>query len=110
MARLPPFTLGSYRHRDLPVSAQRCLNWHAEQKPKDARSPIVLVPTPGLVRFAQLATGPVRGARVMGSYLYVVSGIGVYRVDVEGASLFLGNIADGGVVTMAENSGGQMGI
>jgi hypothetical protein len=103
------FCIQSYRHRSLPVSAQRCLNWMAEMEPKDAKSPIVLLPTPGLVRFTQLPTGPVRGLRIMGSYLFAVSGVSVYRVDVAGAVLLLGNIADGTAVTMADN-GTQLAI
>lgn len=104
-----PVALTSYQHRSLPISAQRVVNWFAEQEPQDARSRMPLLPTPGLTRFATLASGPVRGAALMGSYLYVVSGTGVYRVDVAGASLFLGNIADGGPVSMA-NNGTQMAI
>ena len=104
-----PFAINSYKHRDLPVSAQRLINWFVEAEPQNARSPLVLLPTAGLDRFSLLPTGPVRGMRVMGSYLYVVSGVGVYRVDVSGAYLFLGNIADGGPVSMADN-GTQMAI
>jgi len=108
MARIP-FAVNSYRHRDLPVSAQRVINWMAEQEPADARSKVILIPTPGLQPFATLATGPTRGMRVMGSYLYVVAGTGVYRVDVAGAVLLLGNIADGGPVSMDHN-GVQLAI
>jgi hypothetical protein len=98
-----PFAIQSYQHRSLPASAQRCINWMAEAEPRDAKSPLVLLPTPGLSIFTTLATGPVRGVHQMGSYLFVVSGVGVYRVDVAGAVLFLGTIADGGPVTMADN-------
>lgn len=108
MARIP-FSVTSYRHRDLPISAQRVINWMAEQEPADARSKLVLLPTPGLRDFATLATGPMRGAKVMGSYLYAVAGTGVYRMDVAGAWVFLGNIADGGPVSMDHN-GTQMAI
>ena len=108
MARIP-FAIQSYRHRDLPVSAQRCINWFVEAEPQDARSKLVLLPTAGLERFTLLPTGPIRGMKVMGAYIYAVSGVGVYRVDVRGASVLLGTIADGGAVTMADN-GTQMAI
>lgn len=102
-----PFALQSYRHRSLPVSAQRILNWFPEQEPRDAKAPVILMPTPGLSLFTTLPTGPFRGAQVMGSYCYIVSGVGVYRMDVLGAYTLLGNIADGGAVSMA-NNGTQM--
>lgn len=108
MARIP-FAVTSYRHRDLPISAQRVINWMAEQEPADARSKLVLLPTPGLRLFTTLPTGPLRGAKVMGSYLYMVAGTGVYRLDVAGSVTVLGNIADGGQVSMDHN-GTQMAI
>ncbi|MBU6188409.1 MAG: hypothetical protein KGR68_03750 [Betaproteobacteria bacterium] len=102
MARLP-FAIQSYRHRSLPVSAQRLINWFAEMEPKDARSPIVLLPTPGLTLYVTLPAGPVRGVRVMGSYLYAVAGGNCYRVDVAGNVVALGSVTPGGPVVMADN-------
>lgn len=102
-----PFALQSYKHRSLPVSAQQVVNWFAEQQPRDAKAPVILMPSPGLSRFMTLPTGPFRGGQVMGSYGYIVAGVGVYRIDVYGGYILLGNIADGGAVSMA-NNGTQM--
>lgn len=104
-----PFALQAYRHRSLPVSAQRIINWFAETEPRDAKSPVVLTPTPGLSLFATVGVGPWRGGRVMGAYAYIVSGLEVYRVDVTGAGTLLGTISNGGAVSMADN-GTQMAI
>ena len=104
-----PFAIQSYRHRSLPVSAQRLINWYVEAEPKDARSPLVLLPTPGLAAYVTLPSAPIRGMRVMGSYLYVVAGANCYRVDAFGAYVLLGAVTPGGPVSMADN-GDQMCI
>lgn len=98
-----PFAIQSYRHRSLPVSAQRLINWFVEAEPKDARSPLVLLPTPGLALYAALPSAPIRGMRVMGSFLYVVAGLNCYRVDVAGGYALLGALPPGGAVSMADN-------
>ena len=104
-----PFAIQSYRHRSLPVSAQRLINWFVESEPKDARSPLVLLPTPGLTVYATLPSSPIRGMRVMGSYLYVVAGGNVDRTDVDGNYVLLGAITNGDLVSMSDN-GDQMCI
>lgn len=95
--------LGSYRHRDLSISAQQSLNFFVEQQRPDAKTRVALLQTPGLRRLTMLATGPLRGLEVMGEYAYAVSGAGVYRIDVTGAAVFLGTITDGGPVSMSNN-------
>lgn len=108
MPRLP-MPVQAYRHRYLDISAQRLVNWFAEQEPRDAKSPVVLLPTPGLRLFATLPTGPVRGMHVYGAHLYCVSGAAIYKVSVDGSVSFIGDIADGGPVSMDDN-GEQLGI
>jgi len=104
-----PFSLQSYRHRDLQVSAQRIINFFPEAQPADAKARVVLLPTPGLGAFVTVGTGPIRGMREMGGFLYVVSGTSVYRVSSAGVGIAIGLIADGGPVTMDHN-GTQMAI
>jgi len=72
-------------------------------EPDFATGKIVLLPTPGLEQFTLVATGPIRGMEVMGEAIFVVGGTGVYLVNAGGASTFLGNIASGGPVSMANN-------
>jgi len=102
-----PMALQSYRHRSLPVSAQRIINWCAEQEPRDAKAPVILIPTPGLDVFTTLPAGPFRGAQVMGNLCYIVADDTVYAVDTSGAYTALGTLAAGGAVSMA-NNGTQM--
>lgn len=106
MARIP-WALQSYRHRSLPVSAQRVINWFAEQEPRDAKAPVILMPTPGLSVFVEFPAGPFRGAQVMGSSCYAVFSTSVYKVEADATYIELGTIAPGGPVSMA-NNGTQM--
>lgn len=108
MPRLP-FAVQAYRHRSLPVSAQRLINWFPEAQPQDAKARVVLLPTPGVVRFVALPVGPIRGMRGMADRLYVVAGINVYRVRADASFELAGSIDDGGPVSMAGN-GTQMVI
>jgi len=108
-----PFAVMSYRHRSLPVSAQRLINWFCEKQPPGAKADLVLLPTPGLARFVTIGDGPIRGFAEMAGNLYVVSGRKVFKVTGAGVATELtaaGNlISDGDAVTMAEN-GTQMVI
>ena len=102
MARVP-FAIQSYRHRSLPVSAQRLLNWFPEAEVAEASARVVLLPTPGLVVFAALPSGPVRGLHVMGDTLYAVANTQVYRVGSDGLFSNAGDIVGFGPVLMADN-------
>lgn len=104
-----PIAFHSYQHRYLPVSAQRLINWMPEQQPREAKAPVVLMPTPGIAEFADLQGDEVRGLHVMGPNLYAIVGISVKRVDVTGGVTTLGSISAGGLVHTADN-GQQLAI
>jgi hypothetical protein len=104
-----PWALQSYKHRNLPISAQQVINWFPEQEPRDAAAPVVLLPTPGLRLFSTLPQGPIRGRHVMGASLYVVAGSVLYELDVTGAQSARGTIPGSGPVDIDDN-GTQMGI
>jgi hypothetical protein len=103
-----PIPLGtqSYRSRSLPWACQRLVNWYAENGPQAAktRTPVVLLPRPGLVSFGTAGSGPVRGAREMGGVYFVVSGSSLYKLDSAGtATLIAGTILGTGDVSMDDN-------
>lgn len=104
-----PWALQSYKHRNLPISAQQVINWFPEQQPRDAAAPVVLLPTPGARLFTTLPAGPFRGRHVMGSRLYVVAGDRMYAIDVNGAFGDIGFIPGVGPVDMDDN-GTQLGV
>lgn len=100
-----PFTLQSYTHESLPVSAQRVVNWYAEEQPKEAKSPAVLLPRPALKQLANIGTGPIRGVAKMNEELYAVSGRSLFKVDQSGVGTNKGSIGVNttGLVSMADN-------
>jgi len=99
------FAVNSYQARALPLSAQRCVNYFAEQAPADAKSPVVMYNAPGIKAFGSGGlVGAVRGQLVMGGVLYIVAGNTVYSVDSAGTTTSLGTInTTSGNVSMAAN-------
>lgn len=104
-----PWALQSYKHRNLPISAQQIINWFPEQEPRDAAAPVVLLPTPGLTEFATVPVGSIRGTRVFQSSLFVVAGQTLYEVNVDGVVTDRGTIEGINPVDFDDN-GSQLGI
>jgi hypothetical protein len=98
------FATQSYQHKSLPISAQRAVNCYAEAQPKDAKTPVALLGVPGLVTFAGVGSGPIRGMHMMNNMLFVVSGQFLYSVTSAGVVTALGGTITGnGYVPMADN-------
>jgi hypothetical protein len=104
-----PFAINSYQSRSLPLSAQRVINFYAEAAPKDSKTPIALMNTPGLLPFASLGGTSVRDVEVMVSTLYAVSGTGLYKVTSNGSASLLGTLPATGEVYM-EGDGTNLGV
>lgn len=99
-----PFATQSYKSQSLPISAQRVVNCYAEREPQDAKTPVAVIELPGLINFATCGSGPIRGMRVMGGLLYVVSGGTLYSVTSAGVATSLGGTVGGsGFVLMIDN-------
>ena len=83
----------SDQRRALPLSAQRLINFYAEQAPKDAKSPVALFNTPGIKEFCPVVgDGPIRGMEVMDGILYVLSGDVLYSVLEDCTHVALGSL------------------
>lgn len=98
-----PVAFHSYRHGSLSISAQRVINRFAETQARDAKSQVVLLPTPGVVRAFTLPNGPVRGLHAMGDRLFAVAQRRVYRMELNGTADDVGQIDAGGAVSMSDN-------
>jgi len=99
-----PFATNSYRSASLPISAQRLVNAYAEMEPKDAKTPIAVLGSAGLLPFADCGTGPVRGFTFMNGVTYVVSGQRLYSMTSAGIVTDVGgSIIGSGIVSMANN-------
>jgi hypothetical protein len=89
------WAINSYQARALPLSAQRIVNFYAEQAPKDAKSPVVLLGAPGIKSFNDnVGDGPIRGFDVMDDLLYAMSGCVLYSIDSTGRAISLGSICN----------------
>lgn len=76
-----PIVGGAYRlPRQVPMSAQQCVNLMPQRPEQPAKTDAMLVPTPGLRRLGTLPTAPVRQLLVTRGLLYVVAGNRLYRV------------------------------
>ena len=88
------------------ITAQRRLNCFWIQRSDKDKTDAALVGTPGLLLWTALNTYPVRGWRVVGNFLYVVSGSALYQVTTAGVATLLGtlNVAVTGKVSMSDNT------
>lgn len=107
MAQTRPIRFGIQAAQSFstPWLAQRAVNLYAEISDAKAvgRSPLAMVPLPGLTLFTTAGDGPCRGAHVMAGVLYVVSGPTLYSVTSAGTATSLGSIAGTNRVGMADN-------
>lgn len=115
--KLPlPFVGGAYEGRSKNVNAQECINLFLEPDPKSTRAQNALIGAPGTAAWYTVGTGPIRGMRVVGSLLYVVSNNKLYSVTTGGSATELGTLnTASGLVTISDNganatSGGQQVI
>lgn len=95
--------------RSKPWSGAKVVNCFAEKADGDKQAGFAVMATPGLVPFANVGTGPIRGQHVMGGLLYVVSGYALFSVDANGNSDEIGLIIGSGPVRMVDN-GTQLAI
>ena len=76
-----PLTTEHYPHPSLPLSLKQLVNLFVEKAPTDARSPVVLLSTPGLDTMYSVGTGPVLAMNGdLPGLIYVVSGARFYRM------------------------------
>lgn len=80
---LEPLPLASraYELASRPASAQRLVNLYAEPMPEASRTPFILKPTPGLLEYTTVGTGPVWAMGTVPGILYVISGEQLFRVQ-----------------------------
>lgn len=94
----------SYQSASRPWSSQKLTNWFVEAAPNTkTKSPLILLPRPGLVSFTTPGAGPIRGMIQFLGVLYVVSGDTLYEIDEGGSATSRGTITGVGYVTMDVN-------
>jgi len=102
--RIPiPLGSGSYENTSKPFSAQRCVNMYVAAARDLSLNDTQLIGSPGISQFSTVGNEPSRGASVMGSLYYIVSGQKLYSVDEFGTVIDLGTITGTKRVSMANN-------
>lgn len=100
-----PILGSSYVIRSVNAADNRMVNLYPEVIPEGGKEPAYLQRCPGYTLRATVGNGPIRGLWTLGSYLYVVSGNGFYRLD----AAFLGQttgslLLEGGDFILLENN------
>lgn len=98
-----PILGSSYVARSVNAADNRMVNLFPEIVPEGGKEAAFLNRAPGLTLLVEVGVGPVRGLWAMGSYLYVVSGSTLYKVDSAYTVTSLGTVTGTGPVTMSDN-------
>lgn len=92
---------GTYKHKDLELSAQRTINfWPKRQQAGNEKSPYVLESFPGYTSFYD-GTGPDRGMFAHNGVLYKLNATTLSSIDSSGVATTLGTIPGSGRATFA---------
>ena len=89
-----PILGSSYVARSVNAADNQMINLFPEIVPEGGKEPAFLQRAPGLRLLVTVGTGPIRGIRTVGDYLYVVSGNSLYRVDDSYTVTLLGVVND----------------
>lgn len=100
-----PLATKSAQGRSIPLTAETLVNMYAEQAPGGSRSGVIAVGCPGILGFADISAGFVRGVHwVPGEgTLWVVVGLVLYKISEAGTATNIGAIGGYGRVSMADN-------
>lgn len=92
MVQITDWTEQTYQSHSKPLSASRVVNMFSERQVEDARpkAPNPLWGAAGTGQFAVCGNGPVLGFTVMNDLVYAVTGEGLWQVNPDGSSHFLG--------------------
>jgi hypothetical protein len=92
----------SYVARSVNAADNRMVNLFPESL-QEGKEAAYLQRTPGLRLVATVGDGPIRGMWKFGDFLYVISGGGLFRVDTNFQSTYLGLVNGSGPVSMTDN-------
>lgn len=98
-----PILGGQYLARSPNAAANRMVNLYPEVIPEGGKEPGYLSRCPGLLKKAEIGTGPFRGMLRVGDTAYIVSGSEFYSVSSSYVATSLGGVTGVGKVSMADN-------
>lgn len=92
------------------ITAQRRVNCFFDVRKDGDKSNLAVRATPGAFGVFNLTDGPIRGWRVVGSFLYVVAGGTVFQVATDSSFVSLGPIPNSGQYVDMDDNSLQLGI
>ena len=96
--------LGGYAvARSVNAADNRLMNLYPEATPEGGKSSGFLTRCPGYKYVSDVGSGPIRGLWTFGGFLYVVSGVELYKVDGDWVATLLGTVSGSGPVSMSDN-------
>jgi len=98
-----PILGSSYVVRSVNAADNRMVNLYPEVIPEGGKEPAYLQRCPGLRQLITVGSGPIRGLWAHSTDVYVASGSEFYKLDNDLNATKLGDIANSGPVSMADN-------
>lgn len=98
-----PILGSSYVVRSVNAADARMVNLYPEVIPEGGKEPAYLQRCPGLRKYINVGSGPIRGLYPLNGSLFVASGSEFYKVTSSLAITKLGDISGSGPVSMADN-------
>ena len=96
--------LGGYAvARSVNAADNRLMNLYPEATPEGGKTSGFLTRCPGYKYVSDVGSGPIRGLWTFGGFLYVVSGVELYKVDGDWVATLLGTVSGSGPVSMSDN-------
>lgn len=96
--------LGGYAvARSVNAADNRLMNLYPEATPEGGKTSGFLTRCPGYKYVSDVGSGPIRGLWTFGGFLYVVSGVELYKVDGDWTATLLGTVSGSGPVSMSDN-------
>ena len=96
--------LGGYAvARSVNAADNRLMNLYPEATPEGGKTAGFLTRCPGYKYVSDVGSGPIRGLWTFGGFLYVVSGVELYKVNADWAATLLGTVSGSGPVSMSDN-------
>lgn len=98
-----PILGSTYVARSVNAADSRMVNLFPEIVVEGGKEPAFLNRAPGLRLLATVGTGPIRDLWQYGGYGYAVSGTELYQISTDWTAVKIGDVADGGPVSMSDN-------
>lgn len=96
--------LGGYAvARSVNAADNRLMNLYPEATPEGGKSSGFLTRCPGYKYVSDVGVGPIRGLWSHGGFLYVVSGVELYKVDSSWSATLIGTVSGSGPVSISDN-------